>query len=77
LFLLFPFSVNAQILQTQLDSIHRVLQYAVSDTIRMDACYNLGLYYDDVNLDSSIYYCTKGISIANKLNLKLKEAELL
>ncbi len=77
LLLLFPFSVNAQIVQTQLDSIHRVLQYAVNDTIRMDACYNLGLYYDDVNLDSSIYYFTKGISLANRLKLKLNEAEML
>ncbi len=77
LFLLFPFSVTAQIEQTQLDNMRRVLQYADNDTIRMDACFNLGLFYDDVNLDSSIFYCEKGISIAKRLNLKLNEAELL
>ncbi len=77
LFLLFPLSVTAQIEQTQLDSMRRVLQYADNDTIRMDACFNLGLFYDDVNLDSSIFYCEKGISIAKRLNLKLNEAELL
>ncbi len=68
---------KAQSQQTILDSLHRIVLLAKNDTIRMDACYNLGLFYDDVNLDSSIFYCEKGISIAKRLNLKLNEAELL
>jgi len=72
-----PVFVTAQFQQNQLDSMHHVLQYATNDTIRMDACLKLGSYYDDVNLDSSVYYCEKGIVIAKQLQLNLKMAEML
>ncbi len=75
--LLLPVFVTAQFQHDQLDSMHMVLQHASNDTIRMDAYYKLGMYYDDVNLDSSVYYSEKGIAIARQLNLKLNEAEML
>ena len=75
--LLLPVFVTAQFQRNQLDSMHQVLRNATNDTIRMDAYYKLGMYYDDVNLDSSLYYNEKGIAIARQLNLKLNEAEML
>ena len=47
---------KAQSLQTTLDSLHRIVLHAKNDTIRMDAFKSLSGYYDDVNLDSSVYY---------------------
>ncbi|HYK47543.1 MAG TPA: tetratricopeptide repeat protein, partial [Parafilimonas sp.] len=72
-----PVFVTAQFQHDQLDSMHMVLQHATNDTIRMDACLKFGSYYDDVNLDSSVYYSEKGILIAKQLQLKLNEAEML
>src|SRR6266487_3538134 len=78
LFLLFlPVFVTAQFQHNQLDSMQQVLHHAVSDTVRMDACLKLGAYYDDVNLDSSVYYSEKGIVIAKQLHLDLNNAEML
>ena len=78
LFLLFlPVFVTAQFQHNQLDSMQQVLHRAVSDTVRMDACLKLGAYYDDVNLDSSVYYAEKGIVIAKQLQLNLSKAEML
>jgi len=76
-FLLFPAFVTAQFQHNQLDSMHTVLHHAANDTIRMDAYTKLGEYYDDVNLDSSLYYNEEGIAIARQLNLKLNEGEML
>ena len=56
--------------------MHVVIQHA-NDTVRMDALLKLGAYYDDVNLDSSVYYSEKGIVIAKQLKLNLSEAEML
>jgi len=78
LFLLCPPAfVTAQFQHNQLDSMHMVLQHAANDTIRMDACSKFGAYYDDVNLDSSVYYSEKGVVIARQLHLNLNEAEML
>ena len=77
LFLLLPLFVTAQFQKSQLDSMYRVLTYAANDTIRMDACFKMEFFYDNINLDSSVYYAEKGISIAKKLKLKLNEAEML
>ncbi|CAN5439625.1 hypothetical protein BH10BAC2_BH10BAC2_39140 [soil metagenome] len=73
--MLLPFFIEAQ--QKQLENLHRVLKNAANDTLRMDAYHKLGVFYDDVNLDSSVYYGEKGISVARKLKLKLNEAEML
>ena len=77
LLLVLPVFVTAQFQHNQLDSMHRVLQHAANDTIRMDACLKLGAYYDDVNLDSSVYYSEKGTVIAKQLQLNLNKAEML
>ena len=77
LLLFLPVFATAQFQHNQLDSMHMVLRHATNDTIRMDACLKLGAYYDDVNLDSSVYYSEKGILIAKQLQLNLNEAEML
>jgi signal transduction histidine kinase len=61
---------KAQALQTILDSLHRVVLLTKNDTIRMNAFKSLSGYYDDVNLDSSVYYCGRAVKIANQLQLK-------
>ena len=71
-----PVLVTAQT-QEQMDSIRLVLKNATNDTTRMDACLKLGAYYDDVNLDSSLYYDEKGIVIAKQLQLNLNRAQML
>ena len=71
-----PVFVSAQFQHSQLDSMYQVVRHAANDTIRMDAYTKLGMYYDDVNLDSSVYYGEKGIVIARQLHLKLNEAEM-
>ena len=43
----------------------------------MGACSMLGSLYDDVNADSGIYYCNKGIAIAEKLDLQLNKAMMM
>ena len=75
--LLLPVFVAAQFQRNQLDSMHQVLRNATNDTIRMDAYAKLCSYYDDVNLDSSVYYGEKGIVIAKQLQLYLNEVEML
>ena len=74
LLLLLPFYGGAQ--YNQLDTLLWQLKTAHNDTIRIDLYSQLGTYYDDVNVDSSVYYNEAGIVIAKKLNLKLNEAEL-
>ncbi len=72
-----PVCATAQFQRRQLDSMHQVVQHAANDTIRMDAYTKMGSYYDDVNLDSSVYYGEKGIVIAKQLQLNLNRAEML
>ena len=71
-----PVFVAAQT-KEQIDSMRLVLKNATNDSTRMDACLKLGAYYDDVNLDSSVYYSEKGIVIAKQLQLDLNKAEML
>jgi len=37
----------------------------------------LGIYYDDVNLDSSVFYGDQAATVARRLNLKLNEANII
>ena len=76
LLLLLPAFVMAQS-PRQMDSAYLMLQHAANDTVRMDAYSMLGGYYDDINVDSGLYYCNKGIAIAEKLDLKLNKAEMM
>jgi len=75
LLLLLPAFAQAQ--SRQIESAYHLLQQATNDTVRMKAYSMLGGVYDDVNSDSGLYYCNKGISIAEKLELPLNKAEML
>ena len=89
LFLLLPVFVSAQsklfsilsdttLSGTQkLDSLQLALRNASNDTLRMDAYYNMALYYMETNRDSAVYYDNKCIVLAKQLRLKLNEAHAL
>ena len=70
-----PVFVKAQSPQSEPDSLHRVVQFAKNDTIRMHAFRALGSYYDDLSLDSAVYYFEKALTIARQLQLKLDEPD--
>jgi len=76
LILLTPAFAKAQTRQ-QMDSAYFILQHAANDTVRMGACSMLGSIYDDINADSGLYYCNKGIAIAEKLDLQLNKAMMM
>ena len=76
LLLLFPAFALSQT-RRQIDSAYLILQQAVNDTVRMNACSMLGEFYDDVSIDSGLFYCNKGIAIAEKLDLQLNKAKML
>jgi two-component system, NtrC family, sensor kinase len=69
----FPFFTNAQSLQSEIESLRHELVLAKNDTLRMNVYIELGGIYDDVNLDSAVYYCKKAIEITRKLQLKFDE----
>src|SRR5204863_5383430 len=50
---------------------------APDDTIRLDIYGQLGYYYSEINLDSSIYYLEKAVSYSHRFKLKLDEANWL
>ncbi len=89
LFLVLPVFVSAQsklyyilgdttLSGTQkLDRLQLALSNAANDTIRMDAYYNMALYYMETNRDSAVYYDNKCIVLAKQLGLKLNEADAL
>ncbi len=60
-----------------MDSAYLILQVAANDTVRMGAYSILGGLYDDISVDSGLYYCNKGIAIAEKLDLQLNKAMML
>jgi len=76
LFLLLPALTVAQTRRV-IDSVQSILQHATNDTARMGACALLGGWYDDISVDSGLYYCNKGIALAEKLDLQLNKAEML
>ena len=76
LLLLFPVFALSQT-RRQIDSAYLMLQQAVNDTVRMNACSMLGGFYDDINIDSGLFYCNKGIAIAENLDFQLNKAEML
>ena len=55
LLLLLPVFVSAQSEQKQLDSLQIALKNAANDTIRMDVYFQLGLFYNEINPDSSLF----------------------
>ena len=76
LFLFLPAFGKAQA-RKQMDSAYLMLKHATNDTVRLDAYSMLAGLYDDINADSGLYYCNKGIAIAEQLNLQLNKAEML
>ncbi len=77
LLLLLPVFVSAQQEQKQLDSLHVALKNAANDTLRMDLNFQLGIFYLEINFDSSLIYLNRTIPLAQKLKLKIKEADAL
>ena len=76
LFLFLPVFVKAQS-RKQMDSAYFMLHHAKNDTVRMSAYTMLAGLYDDVNADSGLYYCNKGLAITDKLHFQLNKAEML
>lgn len=74
--LLLPAFVSGQVENPNLSSLYSSLSDAKNDTARMDACSNLGSYYNQVDGDSTNFYLEKALAIAIKLNLKFDEASL-
>ena len=56
LLLFLPSFTKAQTLR-QIDSLRFILQHAANDTVRMGVCSALGGWYDDISVDSGLYYC--------------------
>ncbi|MCU0357746.1 MAG: ATP-binding protein [Cyclobacteriaceae bacterium] len=59
------------------DSFRLVLKQDINDTLRMAAYRELSLFYLDINTDSALYFIGKALPLAQKLNLKLWEADAL
>ena len=59
----------------QADSLRVVFENAGDDSIRMYVCRELGLYYQEINRDSSLYFYQNQLSLAHKLNFKIWEGE--
>ena len=69
----FPVFTDAQSLQSEIDSLSHELVLAKNDTLRMKIYSRLSSKYDDVNLDSAVFYSAKAIEIARKQQLKFDE----
>jgi signal transduction histidine kinase len=68
-------STNAQ--ERYADSLKRALRSASTDSIRYDLNISLSNFYEEKNLDSSLYYAEQSVSIARRTNQKLAEAAAL
>ena len=84
LLLLFPVISKAQQnpywqepTRDQADSFRTAISHENNDTTRMYLYRELGLYYQEVQRDSSLYFFQQHLLIAQKLKLKLWEAEAL
>ena len=76
LFLFLPAFGKAQA-RKQMDSAYLMLKHTANDTVRMGAYSNLAGLYDDINADSGLFYCNKGIAVAEKLDLQMNKAEMM
>jgi two-component system NtrC family sensor kinase len=59
----------------QADSLRAQLQKNLNDTLRMAAWRDLSLYYLDINTDSALYFIGQALPLAQRLKLKLWEAD--
>ena len=82
-FLLFiPFALGAQENpfwenppKGSISNLRNQVSHEQNDSIRMYLCRQLGIYYHEVNIDSSHFFLEIEMSIAKKLNLKLWVAD--
>jgi two-component system NtrC family sensor kinase len=72
---LFPVLAVAQDEKNYEDSLLTVLKNAANDTIRMDINRKLGFYHQDSNRDTALVYHQAQLALAEKLKLKLWEAD--
>ena len=84
LYLLLPLFSMAQVnplflepTKKQADSLRKILEQNINDTLRMAANRELSLFYLELNTDSAIYYVEKDLPLARKLQLKLWEVDAL
>ncbi len=77
LLILLPFSAQSQSEKRELDSLHRALNNAANDTVKLITLMNIIPYYVESNRDSTMFYAGKGIAISKKLNQPVWEAEFI
>lgn len=70
-----PFYENPN--PSQFDSLQRILQRAPDDTIRMAVYRGIAHYYAETKRDSAVYFHQQQLLIAEKLRLKLWQADAL
>lgn len=61
---------------TDVDRLRFASQQTANDTIRMAIFRDLSLYYLDINTDSSLYFIERSLPLAQKLKLKLWQADI-
>jgi len=59
----------------QADSLRELLTQINNDSTQLYICRELGFYYDEIQRDSSLYFYKRQLLLAQKLKLKLWEAE--
>jgi two-component system, NtrC family, sensor kinase len=63
--------------QSKIDSLRNVLHTATHDSIRLRSITNIYQYYEATNNDSTLFYATKGLSLARKNKQSLYEGRFL
>ena len=58
-----------------LDSLEQIIETTTNDTIKMNTYRNMGFYLQNGQVDSAEYYHQKQLEYAEKLNMKLYEAD--
>ncbi len=72
--LFLPFVVSAQN-SSYLDSLKQELRHTTNDTIKMDIYRNMGFYLQNGRVDSALHYHQQQLAYAEKLDMKLYEAD--
>jgi len=75
LLLLLPFLSFGQYDQNYIDSMETALTNAVNDTVRLEINRELGFYFQDSDSDIGLEYHQEQLRLAQKLDLKLWEAD--
>ncbi len=71
------FSFNGYAQQSKIDSLRNALNTATHDSIMIRSITDIYLYYNASNYDSSLFYASKGLSIARKSKQSLYEGAFL